>query len=298
MTKRPRLGAGRPIIRHRDRLAQKKEVPIVAHRAQRQSLQRQISDAAAAYAEADRAEEVGAQQRLRRNQLQAKVDILRAATRSGVNGLRDRAARYVDLRAEVDDKRDLLRSQPEELLAGDGWVQQVARRIWEDAEKRGNQAIVQTLSELWRRDWRLVMDVCYLLEDALRKVVNGPSEMQDHSTAEEERPPDRAPELQGLELIPGGFSYRGTAHELTGRPLKMLKALLAAKHHRLTTDQLRERMEIDDAEVCFPEQVVKDAAKELRKALKSAAALAGESGKNHLTSTGRGADLTYILNIS
>ena len=40
-------------------------------------------------------------------------------------------------------------------------------------------------------------------------------------------------------LVDGGFEYRGIAHELAGRPLQMLSALLTAKHFRLSRDGLR-----------------------------------------------------------
>jgi hypothetical protein len=99
----------------------------------------------------------------------------------------------------------------------------------------------------------------------------------------------------GLELIAGGFSYRSRPYDLTGRPLAMLTALLTARQQRLTAVQLLETMRVNDETVGFPEQVVRDTAKTLRKALRQAVAAAGEECKNPLPSKGRGENVTYAL---
>jgi hypothetical protein len=100
---------------------------------------------------------------------------------------------------------------------------------------------------------------------------------------------------QKIELVPGGFSFKGKVHDLTGKPRDMLSALLQARFHRCTVDQLRAAIRVDDDAVNFPEEVVKDTAKILRQALKAARKAAHLSVKNPLPSSGRGKDLTYIL---
>jgi hypothetical protein len=77
----------------------------------------------------------------------------------------------------------------------------------------------------------------------------------------------------------------------------MLGALLKARHHRCTVSQLRTIIDVDDAAVTYPEQVVKDTAKTLRAALKEAMKHAPVPDKNPLRSVGKGKDLAYILQI-
>jgi hypothetical protein len=100
-----------------------------------------------------------------------------------------------------------------------------------------------------------------------------------------------------LELIQGGFSLHGKVQNLTGRPWDMLSTLLKSKHLRCTASELRQALSIDDAIVNYPEQVVKDTASALRAALQQAAAAAGLECENPLPSKGKGAHLTYILEI-
>src|SRR5262249_1042493 len=105
--------------------------------------------------------------------------------------------------------------------------------------------------------------------------------------------PPAAP--QPFALAAGGFTLRGKLHTLTARPYQMLRALLEAHHHRLTANQLREAMDIDDLAVDQPEQVVKDTASKLRKVLRKAAGMSQE--EDPLPSNGRGEFLTYALKI-
>jgi hypothetical protein len=102
---------------------------------------------------------------------------------------------------------------------------------------------------------------------------------------------------EALELVAGGFIFRAKTHELSGRPRAMLAALLDTDNRRMTAEELREALAIDDDAVNFPEQVVKDTAIKLRKALKSAALESGLSCENPLRSNGKGRDLTYILDM-
>ena len=107
------------------------------------------------------------------------------------------------------------------------------------------------------------------------------------------RPWDSEP--ASLTLISAGFVYRGKVHNLAGKPLKMLEALLASRWKRCSVADLIRDLEIDEDEVEFPEQAVKDTARKLRKALRRAVEAAGLSTANPLPSEGRGADLTYRL---
>jgi hypothetical protein len=98
-------------------------------------------------------------------------------------------------------------------------------------------------------------------------------------------------------LVAGGFEYAGRSHTLTGRPRAMLAALLAARGWRMTALAIRDALEVSDVFVGFPEQVVRDTAYDLRRALRAACAAVGRECVNPLPSTGRGADLTYRLDM-
>jgi hypothetical protein len=100
-----------------------------------------------------------------------------------------------------------------------------------------------------------------------------------------------------LEYLPDGFTLAGRRHRLTGRPLDMLRELLAAPHWSMTADDLRKRLEIDDAAVTYPEQVVKDTAMLLRKALREATTEAGLPCEDPLPSSGRGRHLAYTISL-
>ena len=108
------------------------------------------------------------------------------------------------------------------------------------------------------------------------------------------------PENEGVsvELVPGGFAYRGNPHNLTGRPRGMLAALLASRHRRCGVVELLGALEVQDEYVEYPEQVIKDAAKDLRAALRRAASAAGVSCENPLPSKGKGEDLAYVLELT
>jgi hypothetical protein len=101
----------------------------------------------------------------------------------------------------------------------------------------------------------------------------------------------------GPKLVPGGFEYKGKAHDLTGRPRDMLAALLESRHRRCAVSDLRRSLGVDDEAVEWPEQVIKDTAKELRAALRAAASGADVACGNPLPSTGKGRDLTYKLDM-
>jgi hypothetical protein len=106
-----------------------------------------------------------------------------------------------------------------------------------------------------------------------------------------------SPTFADLQLAPGGFTCRSDFHELTGRPLDMLRALLSALDHRLTADQLRVGLRINDEEVEFPQQVVRDMACKLRAVLRKAWEQAGVPMKNPLPHSGSGRDLSYALQL-
>jgi hypothetical protein len=107
--------------------------------------------------------------------------------------------------------------------------------------------------------------------------------------------PPAPPQHESLTILPGGFRYAGRRHDLTGRPLDMLRALLESTDGSLTADELRVKMRVSDESVDYPEQVVRDTARRLRRALRRACAAAGRPCADPLPSTGRRDDLTYRL---
>jgi hypothetical protein len=100
-----------------------------------------------------------------------------------------------------------------------------------------------------------------------------------------------------VEMIPAGFRYRGITHNLTGRPRDLLAELLRFPDHRALAGDLREAIGADDEAVNLPEQVVRDAAAHLRRALRRAVDAAGLTCDDPLPSLGRGKDLTYRLDM-
>jgi hypothetical protein len=108
----------------------------------------------------------------------------------------------------------------------------------------------------------------------------------------------RPPAGVGLELIAGGFAYRGRAHELTGNPLTVLRELLASRYRRrLRSDLANVLFPPNEKFVAYPEQAVRDAATELRAALRAAVKASGVSCDDPLPCKGKGADCAYFLTI-
>jgi hypothetical protein len=101
-------------------------------------------------------------------------------------------------------------------------------------------------------------------------------------------------ETRKVEIIPGGFIYKGKPHDLSGAPLTMLRTLVESWYQRLTADHIREALELDDATVTWPQQRIIDIAKELRAALRKATGL---PAANPLPATGKGKDLGYKLDL-
>jgi hypothetical protein len=109
--------------------------------------------------------------------------------------------------------------------------------------------------------------------------------------------PPAPPAHQALTLVPGGYTYLGKPHNLGGRPLAMLQALLDAPDRRLTADKLRVAMRVDDESVEHPDQVIRDTATDLRRSLRNAVKAAGLTCANPLPSSGRGCELVYWLDL-
>ena len=104
--------------------------------------------------------------------------------------------------------------------------------------------------------------------------------------------PDKDP---GITLGAGRFVYANRFFPLTGKPLKMLGALLESRYRRCRRNDLRTALEIDDEALSFPDQALHDTAKNLRATLRKALMKAGKHCDNPLPSTGKGDDLTYTL---
>jgi hypothetical protein len=100
-----------------------------------------------------------------------------------------------------------------------------------------------------------------------------------------------------VRVIPGGFVYGEDRHDLCGKPLEMLRELLASRWRKTSADDLRKAIRPDDCAINNPEQAVKDTAKRLRVALRAAARRAGLDCKDPLRSTGQGKDLAYELTL-
>lgn len=98
-----------------------------------------------------------------------------------------------------------------------------------------------------------------------------------------------------IEFIPGGFVYRGEKHDLIGRSRSLLEALLNERYGRLAATDLPGVIGIDVDAVSYPEQVIRDAAKDLRAALRRAVQAVGLSCDDPLPSGGKGKDLYYRL---
>jgi hypothetical protein len=109
--------------------------------------------------------------------------------------------------------------------------------------------------------------------------------------------PTETPAPPAVALIPGGYTYRGRIYDLTGRPRAMLAALLGASYHRLTVEDLRTQLEIDDETVDYPDQVIRDTAAQLRASLRAALRAVGLPEEDPVPSIGRGEDLTYTLRL-
>jgi hypothetical protein len=106
---------------------------------------------------------------------------------------------------------------------------------------------------------------------------------------------DDSGQQSGIELIPGGFVYKGKQHDLTGKPRAMLEALLNSHFRRSEESDLYKVLDINPDAVEHDRQVILDTAKKLRAALRKAAEDAGIKCENPLPSTGKKKDLTYRL---
>ena len=103
---------------------------------------------------------------------------------------------------------------------------------------------------------------------------------------------------QPIELLPAGFRLRGGEMEnLAGKPRAMLKALLDSRNHRMSPADLGRDL-WDDSGASWREQAVKDTACKLRKRLLQALRKLGIDSKKLLPSHGKGADLSYQLDLS
>jgi hypothetical protein len=74
-----------------------------------------------------------------------------------------------------------------------------------------------------------------------------------------------------------------------------MAAVLVSPYRSCTVVELLKALRLDDERVNYPEQVVRDAATDLRRALRAAREVAGLPAGNPLPSTGRGKDLSYHL---
>jgi hypothetical protein len=104
-----------------------------------------------------------------------------------------------------------------------------------------------------------------------------------------------------LEVVPGGFLLWATRHKLSGKPQEMLRMLLTARGRCCTADELRAALWSDET-TTYPEQAVRDTAKDLRQTLRIALQAEGVNLDNlqrlsPLLSSGKGKDLSYGLEL-
>jgi hypothetical protein len=119
--------------------------------------------------------------------------------------------------------------------------------------------------------------------------------------ADTDKPNPLADETEAplIELVPAGFRLAGgPVEEMTGKPLAVLRALYGATGWRLTAEQIISDVWPDEDAVSYPQQALKDAASALRQALREAIRRRGKIPGNPLPSRGKGADLTYRLDLS
>src|SRR5262249_21207319 len=121
----------------------------------------------------------------------------------------------------------------------------------------------------------------------------------DEALSDLKRRLEQRPDEDPIELVPAGFRLRGGQVEpLAGKPLAVLRALLGARHWRLSAGAIRRAVWPADT-ITHPDQAVKDAAGDLRQALRQALRRAGARAPGDpLPSQGRGADLAYQLDLS
>jgi hypothetical protein len=117
-----------------------------------------------------------------------------------------------------------------------------------------------------------------------------------NQTAREGRMSVPTKKTKSVTIIPGGFRYKNKNFSLTaGRLFDMLRALVESPHERLTSRELLEALKVDNESVTYPEQIIKDTAKKLRRALRQAVRKVGLKCADPLPHIGKGQNLAYEL---
>ncbi|GIW81481.1 MAG: hypothetical protein KatS3mg105_4406 [Gemmatales bacterium] len=134
-------------------------------------------------------------------------------------------------------------------------------------------------------------DVFPIIQGYLRR-----QQQQAQLQAEQEsRKPTAEDAKRPIEATPSGFILNGRHYSLTGKPLAVLNVLLASQRREAKADTIYEKCWPDDT-ADNPRQVVLNAVTQLRKALQKAMRRQGIK-QDPITSTGKGKDLTYRLNL-
>jgi hypothetical protein len=109
---------------------------------------------------------------------------------------------------------------------------------------------------------------------------------------------DGLPVIPGeIELIPGGFIYRGVQMDLSGKPWEVLKALVESRLKRLSSQQLLKTIWWEDS-MNASDQNVKDAVSEARTVLQAAMRKAGvRKPKDPLRCVDKGSNLAWALEL-
>jgi hypothetical protein len=117
---------------------------------------------------------------------------------------------------------------------------------------------------------------------------------------EVEIPPLPPPPEPTLSLWQGGFCLHGKKHDLSGKPLGVLKSLLVAPGHaRTASDLLKDAWYSSDKHSPSTDQNVKDAVKTLRAELRAAYSQAKgvELKEDPVRCVGKGPDLAWELRL-
>ena len=141
-------------------------------------------------------------------------------------------------------------------------------------------------------DEMTIEEVCERLTREEKQKPRVPKKVRDKETAKP----------TPIEIVPGGFKlWGGKKHELVGKPLDILRELLAAPGYCCTLDALRSAVwPNDESAIAYPDQAVRDNTSTLRITLRNAmksqgVSFSGASDRAPVLSTGRGKHLSYGL---
>jgi hypothetical protein len=170
-------------------------------------------------------------------------------------------------------------------MIGEGVIREGAKKVFELHSLTTSLAPDATTVDTGSRCWRVLFI--------------DPATWYAHRSR---RPQSDEPQPDTLTVAPGGFTLFGKLHRLSGKPLDVLRMLLAARHRCCTAGDLQSALWDPEGVLSEPRQAVKDTASKLRNALRAALRSTGFNFKGRpegypLVSDGRGKDLNYTLHL-